>query len=332
MNTFMQMPEKVTIEEIAGRDHCRFIMQPLEPGYGVTVGNALRRILLSSIPGSAIIGVKISDVLHEYQTIPGVVEDVTEIILNLKEIRLKLKDESVQKVHFHIRGKGTWTAASIEEASPEIEVMNPEHHIATLAHDADFDVELRFGTGKGYITAEELQMTDYPIGMLALDAIYTPIRNVIYNIEPFRVGQRTDYEKLIIDVRTDGTINAEEAVKKASQLMMEHVRYFISTEEVDKYDEPIIDLEMEEHLAEISKTKELLDMSVDDLELSVRVHNCLKAANIKRVADLVRFQESELLKFRNFGRKSMTELIQKIRDMGLEFGTNIEQYYRYDRR
>ena len=328
----MQMPEKVGIDEVSAPEHSRFIMQPLEPGYGVTIGNALRRILLSSIPGSAIIGLKISDVLHEYQTIQGVKEDVTEIILNLKEIRMRFKDEEVQKVHFHIQGPGVWTAKDIQDASPEIEILNPDHHIATLDDDADFDIELRLGTGKGYVPSEEQQIADFPVGMLPIDAIYTPIKNVIYQIEPFRVGQRTDYERLILDVRTDGTISAEESVMKSAKIMLEHIKYFISASDAEKLEETSLDAEMEEHRAEMAKVREKLDISVEDLELSVRVHNCLKAANIRRVADLVRFQESELLKFRNFGRKSLTELIQKIRDMGLDFGINIEQYYKYDKR
>lgn len=328
----MQMPEKVTVEEVGSANHCRFIMQPLEPGYGVTIGNALRRILLSSIPGSAIIGVKITDVLHEYQTVTGVLEDVMEIILNLKEVRFKMEETHSNRVVFHIKGPGTWTAKNIQNAAPELMVLNPDHHIATLDKDANFDVELRLGTGKGYIPWEEQQITDFPVGMLPIDAIYTPIVNVIYTIEPYRVGQRTDYERLILETRTDGTISSEEAVQKAAGIMNDHIRFFVSSEDSIADEEFPIDTELEEQRAEIEKVREILDTPVEDLELSVRVHNCLKAANISVIADLVRFQESELLKFRNFGRKSLTELIQKIKDMGVDFGMNVEFYYKFDKK
>jgi len=332
MNLFMQMPEKVTVEEVGSANHCRFIMQPLEPGYGVTIGNALRRILLSSIPGSAIIGVKITDVLHEYQTVTGVLEDVMEIILNLKEVRFKMEETHSNRVVFHIKGPGTWTAKNIQNAAPELMVLNPEHHIATLDKDANFDVELRLGTGKGYIPWEEQQITDFPVGMLPIDAIYTPIVNVIYTIEPYRVGQRTDYERLILETRTDGTISSEEAVQKAAGILNDHIRFFVSAEDIMADEEFPIDTELEEQRAEIEKVREILDTPVEDLELSVRVHNCLKAADISVIADLVRFQESELLKFRNFGRKSLTELIQKIKDMGVDFGMNVEFYYKFDKK
>lgn len=230
MNTQMQMPERVQIEETAISNHGKFILQPLEQGYGVTIGNSLRRILLSSIPGAAIIGVKISDVLHEFQTIQGVMEDVSEIILNLKEIRLKTIDKKPQRVIFHLKGPGVWTAKDIQDASSQIEVLDTSQHIATLADDADFDVELRIGRGKGYVPAEEHQIVDYPIGMLPIDAIFTPIKNVIYTIEPYRVGQKTDYEKLVLDVKTDGTITPQEAVHNAAKIMLEHVKLFISFE------------------------------------------------------------------------------------------------------
>jgi len=332
MNLFMQMPEKVTVEEVGSANHCRFIMQPLEPGYGVTIGNALRRILLSSIPGSAIIGVKITDVLHEYQTVTGVLEDVMEIILNLKEVRFKMEETHSNRVVFHIKGPGTWTAKNIQNAAPELMVLNPDHHIATLDKDANFDVELRLGTGKGYIPWEDQQITDFPVGMLPIDAIYTPIVNVIYTIEPYRVGQRTDYERLILETRTDGTITSEDAVQRAASIMNDHIRFFITAEEIAQDEEFPVDTELEEQRAEIEKVREILDTPVEDLELSVRVHNCLKAANISVIADLVRFQESELLKFRNFGRKSLTELIQKIKDMGVDFGMNVEFYYKFDKK
>lgn len=326
MNTQMQMPERVQIEETTSSNHGRFILQPLEQGYGVTIGNSLRRILLSSIPGAAIIGVKISDVLHEFQTIPGVMEDVSEIILNLKEVRLKTIDKKPQRVIFRLKGPCTWTAKDIQDASSQIEVLDTTQHIATLAEDAEFDVELRIGRGKGYVPAEEQQIVDYPIGMLPIDAIYTPIKNVIYTIEPYRVGQKTDYEKLILDVKTDGTITPQEAVHSAAKIMLDHVKLFISFEESEE--EPIQADVAEEEVKEAERTRlrKILLTPVDELELSVRAHNCLKAANIKSLAELVSLQEHELLKFRNFGRKSLAELTEVVHLFGLEFGMNIEKF------
>jgi len=332
MNTFMQMPEKVSKEEFGTPSHARFVMQPLEPGYGVTIGNAFRRVLLSSMKGDAIVGVKITDVLHEYQTIPGVVEDMSEIILNLKELKLKLVNEDLKSVHIHMQGPCEFTGKNIQDISSEIEILNPENYIATLDDDADFEVELRFDSGKGYVPSEEQQINDFPIGMLPIDAIYTPIQNVIYNIEPFRVGQKTDYERLILDVRTDGTITAERAIFKSAQILVEHINYFIRPDEVKPIEDSTYDSEIEEHRSEMNKIRDLLDTNVLDLEVTVRVHNCLKAANIEKLADLVRYQQAELIKFRNFGRKSLSELVDKVHDLGLEFGMNVDQYYKYEKK
>jgi DNA-directed RNA polymerase subunit alpha len=330
MNTQMQMPERVIIEETTSEYHGRFILQPLEPGYGVTIGNSLRRILLSSIPGLAIIGVKISDVLHEFQTINGVVEDLSEIILNLKEVRMRAEDKKLTKVNLQFKGPGTWTAKDIQNAVPTLEVMNPDHHICTIADDGEFDVELRLGRGKGYVPADEQVITDYPLGMLPLDSIYTPIQNVIYTIEPYRVGQRTDYDKLIMDVRTDGTITAQEAVHLSAKIMQDHVKYFINIETTEEEPPSVESQEEELKNQERNKIRKILLTPVDELELSVRAHNCLKAANIKTLAELVQLQESELLKFRNFGRKSLAELAEVVLNSGLEFGMSVEQYLKED--
>jgi DNA-directed RNA polymerase subunit alpha len=330
MNTQMQMPERVIIEETSSEYHGRFILQPLEPGYGVTIGNSLRRILLSSIPGLAIIGVKISDVLHEFQTINGVVEDLSEIILNLKEVRMRAEDKKLSKVNLQFKGPGTWTAKDIQDAAPLLEVMNPDHHICTIAEDGEFDVELRLGRGKGYVPADEQVITDYPLGMLPLDSIYTPIQNVIYTIEPYRVGQRTDYDRLIMDVRTDGTITAQEAVHLSAKIMQDHVKYFINIETVEEEPPTVESQEEELKNQERNKIRKILLTPVDELELSVRAHNCLKAANIKTLAELVQLQESELLKFRNFGRKSLAELAEVVLNSGLEFGMSVEQYLKED--
>lgn len=328
-NNQLQMPDKVQIEENEALNFGRFILQPLEKGYGVTIGNSFRRVLLSSIQGTAIIGVKISDVLHEFQTIPGVLEDVTEIILNLKEIRIKAIDKKVNKINLHIKGPGVWTAKSIEEASAEaVQVMNPHNVIATLSNDAEFEVELRLARGKGYIPSEEQVMTDFPIGMLPIDAVYTPIMNVVYNIEPYRVGHKTDYEKLVLDVTTDGTISPLEAINYSAKILNDHVKFFIGNEEIieEKVHHGSPEDEVKEQ--ERNRLKKILLTPVEELELSVRAHNCLKAASIRNLSELVHLQESELLKFRNFGRKSLAELSDVVKLYGLEFGMNVDKIIR----
>lgn len=332
MNIQMQMPDRVVIEESASDFHCRFILSPLETGYGVTLGNSFRRVLLSSIYGTAITGVKISDVLHEFQSINGVVEDVTDIILNLKEVRFKLSDKKLTKINFTLKGPHVWTAKDIQDASSMIEVTDPNQYIATLSEDAEFDVELRIGRGKGYIPAEEQLVNDFPYGMLAIDSIFTPIKNVVYSIEPYRVGQKTDYEKLILDVRTDGTITAQEAVHQSAKILNDHIKYFISSEYVDE-EEPIPVESPEDELknAERNRIRKILLTPVDELELSVRAHNCLKIANIKNLAELVVLEESELLKFRNFGRKSLTELLEVVANYNLEFGMNTDKYLKEEK-
>ena len=326
----MQMPERVQIEETSNPNHGRFILQPLEMGYGVTLGNSLRRVLLSSIPGTAIVGVKITDVLHQFQTIPGIVEDVSEIILNLKEVRLKTLDKKIQKINFHLKGPYNWTANDIQDASNLVEVMSPEHHIATLAEDAEIDVELRLGKGKGYVPSEEQQVTDYPLGMLPIDAIYTPIVNVLYTIEPYRVGHKTDYEKLILDVKTDGTITPLESLNYAAKILLDHIKYYIGFEESEAEQTQQEAGGDEVREAERNKLRKILLTPVDELELSVRAHNCLKAANIRNLSELVQLQEHELLKFRNFGRKSLAELNEVVHHYQLEFGMNVEKFLKED--
>ena len=330
MNTQLQMPDKVQIDEHENQQFGRFTLQPLEKGYGVTLGNSFRRVLLSTVPGTAIIGVKMSDVLHEFQTVPGVLEDVTEIILNLKEIRIKAIDKKISKANFRLKGPGLWTAKDITDACPQMEVMNPDQLIATLADDAEFDVELRFGRGKGYVPAEEHNIADFPIGMLPIDAVYTPIVNVVYNIEPYRVGHRTDYEKLVLDVTTDGSISSQEAVHYSAKILLEHVKYFVSSEDYEEEKVHHENPEDEVKEAERNRLKKILLTPVDELELSVRAHNCLKAASIKSLSELVHLQESELLKFRNFGRKSLAELTDVVRQYGLEFGMNVDKIIRDD--
>ena len=334
MNMQMQMPEGVVVEELGSAYHARFILNPLEEGYGTTIGNAFRRVLLSSIQGSSIVGVKISDVQHEFQTIPGVVEDMCEIILNLKEVRFRVVDpKAPNRVNFRVKGVSSWTAQMIQEASAgTIEVLDPSKKIATLANDADFDVELRIGRGKGYVPAEEQNATDFPVGMLPIDAIYTPIKNVVFNVEPFRVGQKTDYERLVLDVSTDGSITAKEAVEVSAGILRSHISLLLgvnptSAGSVDTAESPVADTEADR---ERTRIRRILLQPVDELELSVRAHNCLKAANIKSLADLVGLQETDLLKFRNFGRKSLSELAEVVVQNGLHFGMNVDEYLRDD--
>ncbi|MDZ4746434.1 MAG: DNA-directed RNA polymerase subunit alpha [bacterium] len=327
MNMQMQMPEKIQVEELGNQYHAKFVLNPLEEGYGVTIGNAFRRVLLSSVQGAAIVGVKISDVNHEFQTVPGVVEDMCEIILNLKEVRLRFSDaKASQRITFRVKGPGVWSAQTIQEANPGIEVLDPGKKIATLGDDADFDVEIRIGKGKGYVPSEEQVNTDFPVGMLPIDAIFTPIKNVIYTVEPYRVGQKTDYEKLILDVHTDGSISAQEAIHHAADIMRSHVALFLGVNPANGGDQNgSADSEAERERLRIRR---ILIQPVDELELSVRAHNCLKAASIKTLSDLVSLAESDLLKFRNFGRKSLAELADVVFQNGLTFGMDIEPYLR----
>ncbi len=322
----MQMPDRVHVHESSSEFIGKFTMQPLEEGYGVTIGNALRRVLLASIPGSAIIAVNISGVLHEFQTIKGVTEDVCEMILNLKGVRLRQSDKKMTRVSLHLKGPYVFTARDIQEAGDAVEVMNQEHYIATLAKDADLKIDLYVGRGNGYVPAEENRNPEYPANTIAIDSIFTPIKNVKYTVEPFRVGQKTDYEKLILDVETDGTISAEDGVAHAARIMRDHIQLFINFEPPSEE----VEAEVPQHDAEAARLRRILLTPVDELELSVRSHNCLKAANIRILADLVRRQEADMLKFRNFGRKSLSELTGIVASNNLVFGMDVERYLTED--
>lgn len=320
--TQIKMPEAVVLDESSfSNTFGRFILQPLERGYGTTLGNSLRRVLLSSLPGSAIVSVKFSGVLHEFTTIEGVVEDVSEIILNLKQVRMKLLSKKPNKIDLSFHGEGVWTAADIQKASNEVEILNPELHIATLNSKAKFDVEIRVGKGVGYVPASENVAPDQTIGVIPIDSIFTPIRNVKYDIENVRIGDKNDYERLTLEITTDGSITPDDALTQAAKTLRDHVQLFIN-----------FDMEQEEEQTvthkdtEAERIKRILLTSVDDLELSVRSHNCLKAANIKNLAELVRKDEQEMLKFRNFGRKSLAELMEIVENLGLEFGMDVDKY------
>ena len=320
--SYLKMPEAVILDETSYTNSFgKFFLQPLERGYGVTLGNSLRRVLLSSLTGAAITSVKFSGVLHEFTTIEGVVEDVSEIILNLKQVRMKLLNKKPNKIDISFNGEGEFTAADIQKGSSEIEILNPELHIASLNKNAKFDMEIRAGKGKGYVPSSENVSEDYTIGVIPIDSIFTPIKNVKYDVENVRIGDKNDFEKLTLEILTDGSLTPEDALTQAAKILKDHIQLFIN-----------FDIEQEEEQAvsqkdsEKERIKKILLTNVDDLELSVRSHNCLKAANIKTLSDLVRKDESEMLRFRNFGRKSLAELMEIVENLGLEFGMDVDKY------
>ncbi|MDR3668222.1 MAG: DNA-directed RNA polymerase subunit alpha, partial [Ignavibacteriaceae bacterium] len=317
--SYLKMPETVVLDEASYTNTLgRFSLQPLERGYGVTLGNSIRRVLLSSLTGAAITAVKFSGVLHEFTTIEGVVEDVSEIILNLKQVRMKLLNKKPNKIDISFNGEGEWIAGDIQKNSSEIEILNPDLHIATLNKSAKFDIELRVGKGKGYIPAAENVSPDYTIGVIPIDSIFTPIKNVKFDVENVRIGDKNDFEKLTIEIATDGSITPDDALTQAAKIMRDHIQLFINFD-IDQEEEQAVS----QKDSEKERIKRILLTSVDDLELSVRSHNCLKAANIKNLADLVKRDESEMLRFRNFGRKSLAELMEIVENLGLEFGMDI---------
>ena len=320
-NYSIQMPEPLEVEE-SQDTFGTFILQPLERGFGVTIGNSFRRILLSSLPGIAINAVKIEGVEHEYSSIDGVKEDVYEIILNLKEVRFKQVEQSSGVIHITKKGKGVLTAKDIDDATADYDVLNPDQVIANLSDDTELEIELRVGRGRGYVPAEEQSIdTEEDVTVIPIDAIYTPIKNVKFDVENVRVGQRTDYEKLIMDVTTDGSVNSKEALTIAGKILKEHIEKFIT----EKIDEPFTQ-EEEEVDAEKQRITNLLKTSIEDLNLSVRSYNCLKSANINTIGELVQRDEQDLLKFRNFGKKSLAELVEVIEDKNLHFGMDTSKY------
>ncbi len=318
-----QMPEKVTMEK-ADDFHGLFTFKPLEPGFGVTIGNALRRILLSSLEGYAITGVKVPGVLHEFSTIEGVVEDVSEIILNLKMVRFKKISDSIDsKIVIPIKGQKQFTAGDISNFTSSFEILNPELVICTLDEKADFEIELTVEKGRGYVPAEENKPTEQIFGFIPIDAIFTPIKNVKYNIENTRVEQKTDYEQLVLDIETDGSIHPENALKGAANILIQHFMLFsdqtMILESADLREPEAVDEEML-HMRKLLKTP------LNDLDLSVRAYNCLKAADVKSLGDLVRLEISDMMKFRNFGKKSLAELEQLVAEKNLTFGMDLSKY------
>ena len=317
-----QKPDKIILQKATDFE-AQFEFRPLEPGYGVTIGNALRRVLLNSLEGYAIVGVKIDGVDHEFATLKGVSEDVVEIFLNLKQVRFKKKgdhDLTQDKIHLNIKGKSEFNAGMIGEASGSFQVMNPELLICTLDPTAKLEIELTIGKGRGYVPAEDNKVADAPAGYIPIDSIFTPIKNVKHTIENTRVEQRTDFEKLVMEVSTDGTIHPEEAVKQASRILIQHLM-IITDENItfDNKEEKKEDLVDEQTL----QLRKVLKTPLEDLDLSVRAFNCLKAAKINSLSELVQYEQEDLMKFRNFGQKSLSEIEQVLTDRGLHFGMDL---------
>lgn len=297
-------------------NYAKFVCEPLERGYGVTIGNSLRRILLSSLPGCAITSVKIEGVLHEFSTIPNVVEDVPEVIVNLKNVRLKFDGNEEKTLRINFKGEGEVTAADIE-SDGTVEILNPDLHIATVAEGGNIVMELTADRGRGYNSSEQNKKPNQDISVLPIDSIYTPVKKVNYHVENTRVGQMVDYDKLTIEVWTDGSLKAHEALSLAAKVMTGHLELFIDLSETTKNTQVMVEKEE-------SKKEKVLEMSIEELELSVRSYNCLKRANISTVEDLISKSESEMMKVRNLGKKSFDEVTAKLHSLGLDFAQEEE--------
>ena len=317
-----QLPDKIVMEK-ADDFHGIFSFSPLQPGYGLTIGNAVRRVLLSSLEGYAVTGIKIPGVQHEFSTLDGIVEDVSEIILNLKTIRLKTLTENPEKnLVISFDKKGTMTGADISKASSSYEVLNPEQEICTLSKKVKFSLELRIEKGRGYVSSEE-NSSSSDVDFISIDSVFTPIINVKYSIENTRVEQKTDFEKLILDIQTDGSIHPEDALKGSAQLLIKHF-YLFSDKDMEFAEDNSDEIEVVDE--ELLHMRKLLKTSLNDLDLSVRAYNCLKAADIKTLGDLVSIEISDMMKFRNFGKKSLTELEELVDNKGLTFGMDLAKY------
>jgi DNA-directed RNA polymerase subunit alpha len=314
------MPRKIEVEQSSAvPTYGKFIIEPLERGFGTTLGNALRRTLLSLLQGSAVTAVKFDNVLHEMSTMPGVVEDVTDIVLNIKQLVVRHFGDDPKWMRIDKEGPGVITGADIQ-TDPEIEIINPEQHLMTLDDNAKVRAELLVGIGRSYVPAEAHSFEQETIGIIPIDSIFSPIRRVNYQVENTRVGQRTDYDRLVLEITTNGATQPVDALGYASKLLKDHLQLFIH------FDEAQLEEAHEEVNEEKERMRELLQRSVDELELSVRSNNCLKMANIKTLGDLVRRSEAEMLKYKNFGRKSLREISEILDGMGLHFGMDITPY------
>jgi len=301
----------------------KFIIQPLERGYGVTVGNALRRVLLTSIPGAAITNVKVENVLHEFSTIPGVKDDMTDIIQNLKGVRFKLSDSDVDNVKVSLKGNRVFSAKDIQDATDQFEVLNLDHYITEINAKGSISMEIRIGVGKGYVPSEENELPNAPISTLAIDSIFNPVTKVTYNVQPVP-GAKDPIEILSIEVETDGSITPQDAISYSASVLMDHLRLVVAIAKPEV-------LEVTEQISEeVIKIRNLLNLTIDEMELSVRSHNCLQAAGIKYIYELVSKEESAMLKYKNFGRKSLTELVEKLDEMGISFGMDVDKYLKLE--
>ena len=311
--------EKPRIENVISSEdnvYGKFIVEPLERGYGITLGNSLRRILLSSLPGVAVTSIKIDGVLHEFSTIPGVVEDVTEIILNIKGLSLDIHSEGPKVVYIDADGEGEVTAADIQ-ADADVEILNPEHKIATLNGENRLYIELTIDRGRGYVSAERNKQQTQPIGVIPVDSIFTPVRKVNFSVENTRIGQVTDYDKLMLEVWTNGSIKPDEAISLGAKVMSEHLNLFIDLSDHAKNAEIMVEKEE-------TKKEKVLEMTIEELDLSVRSYNCLKRAGINTVEDLTNRTEEDMMKVRNLGRKSLEEVVNKLKGLGLALTPNDE--------
>jgi DNA-directed RNA polymerase subunit alpha len=317
----MQMPKEVQVDERAQTGQFgRFVIEPLERGFGITLGHAIRRVLLSSIQGAAPVAMRVDGVLHEFTSLPGVYEDVTGIVLNLKQLRVKLHSDQAKTIVLEASTKGEYKAKDFGGISGDVEIMNPDLHIIELTEDIPFRLEVDIDFGRSYVLAEQNKRNNAPAGTIALDALFSPVTRVNYDVENTRVGQRTDFDRLTMEITTDGSVTPRDALCFSAQLIKEHLQVFIHIDEEIPFERD------EEEDEETGRIRGLLKTRVDELELSVRSSNCLRAANIQTLEDLVRRSESEMLKFRNFGRKSLNELNAILSELGLSFGMDIEKY------
>ena len=301
----------------------KFIIQPLERGYGVTVGNALRRVLLTSIPGAAITNVKVENVLHEFSTISGVKDDMTDIIQNLKGVRFKLSDSDVDNVKISLKGNRVFSAKDIQDVTDQFEVLNLDHYITEINAKGSISMEIRIGVGKGYVPSEENELPNAPISTLAIDSIFNPVTKVTYNVQPVP-GAKDPIEILSIEVETDGSITPQDAISYSASVLMDHLRLVVAIAKPEV-------LEVTEQISEeVIKIRNLLNLTIDEMELSVRSHNCLQAAGIKYIYELVSKEESAMLKYKNFGRKSLTELVEKLDEMDISFGMDVDKYLKLE--
>ena len=313
------MPKGIRVENPEDiPNYGRIIVEPLERGWGHTLGNGLRRVMLSSLQGAAVTAIKVEGALHEYATVEGLSEDVTDIILNVKKLRMKLIGDEPTVLTLSLKGKGVVTAGDIDENS-SVEILNPELPIATINEKTNSSITMYVGDGKGYVAAESNKKDEYDVGVIAIDSIFSPVLKVNYNVENTRVGQRAELDKLVLDVWTDGSLSPEESISYAAKIFYDHLDQLINIKaQFESLEEEVVDEKTE-------SLRKLLEMRIDELELSVRSNNCLRSANIQTLAELVRNQESEMLKYKNFGRKSLIELNQVLANYGLSFGIDVEK-------